>query len=398
MDSHVRDTVRQELERLRAAGARRQDLSHHACRRLFFDLGIRPSVTAVRDLTQVGSATDIPRDIDAFWETVRSSVRVRVEAGGIPQALQERAGELLAELFAEARVHAETALEGKRAEAYENVGRAEASAREAEIRLQTVEQARQRAEARAEEAAVRIASLEAELNRLRISDTASQAELRDAIAQSKADNAALTERLATEQSQAARLRGRIEELQDELRRNTERYAQQINDAVKDAERRVKPMLVELDGLRGVAATYQANIREAGRKEFEFIQQLSVARSRADRLESQVRAQSDEIDALTRERDAHRVRAGMSAEAGKLIASLAADGRLTEGEIAALGAQADPYVSVPPACPACEDGEPELQLHEDEYELSCPKCERTSGAATSKLAALYSFRHTSRVRA
>ncbi|WP_309756758.1 DNA-binding protein [Caballeronia sp. LZ050] len=382
---------------MRAAGARRQELSQHACRRLFFDLGIRPSVTAVRDLTQVGSATDIPRDIDAFWETVRSSLRVRVEAGGIPQALQERAGDLLAELFAEARLHASAALDGERVEVNESVRRAEASAREAEIRCDTVEKARIRAEARAEAAAVRIASLETELDRLRETNNALQTELRDATARAQADNAALADRVSTEQSQAARLRDRIDELQDELRRNTERYAQQIHDAAKDAERRVKPMLVELDSLRGVAATYQASIRDAGRKEFEFIQQLSVARARADRLESQVREQSDEIEALTRERDARRVQASMSAETGKLIASLAATGRLTENEIAGLGTEADAYVKVPVACPSCEDGEPELQLHEGEYELSCPKCERTSGAASSKLSALHSFRHRSRVR-
>ncbi|WP_175940814.1 DNA-binding protein [Caballeronia sp. BCC1704] len=398
MDSHLRDTVRQELERMRSAGARRHELSQHACRRLFFDLGIRPSVTTVRDLTQVGSATDIPRDIDAFWETVRSSVRVRVEAGGIPQALQERAGELLAELFDEARRQAAATFDDERSQVDAMTRHAAASAHEAEIRCEAMEQARQVAESRAESAAARIASLESEVSRLRQRELEIQEELRNAVARSQAENSALAERLATEQSQTARLRDRLDELQDELRSNTERYAQQINDAVKDAERRVKPMLVELDGLRGVAATYQASIREAGRKEFEFIQQLSVARSRADRLESQVRAQSDEIDALTRERDAHRVRARMSTEVGELLASLVAEGRLADEEIAALGTQADPYVAVPGACPGCEDGEPELQLHEDEYELCCPKCERTSGPASSKLSALYGFRHASKVRA
>ncbi|WP_250474382.1 DNA-binding protein [Caballeronia sp. GAFFF1] len=398
MDSHLRDTVRQELERMRSAGARRHELSQHACRRLFFDLGIRPSVTTVRDLTQVGSATDIPRDIDAFWETVRSSVRVRVEAGGIPQALQERAGELLAELFVEARQQAGIALDDERSRISEDLRRAEASARDADIRCQAIEQARRDAETRADVAAARIASLESEVTRLRQREADIQEELRNAMARCQAENSALAERLAAEQSQTARLRDRLDDLQDELRTNTERYAQQINDAVKDAERRVKPMLVELDSLRGVSATYQTSIREAGRKEFEFIQQLSVARSRADRLESQVRAQSDEIDALTRERDAHRVRARMSTEVGELIASLAVDGRLTDEEIAALGAQADLYVAVPPTCPGCEDGEPELQLHEDEYELCCPKCERTSGPAPSKLSALYGFRHASQVRA
>ena len=37
-----RQAIRQELESMRENGARRQELSHHACKRLFFDLGIRP--------------------------------------------------------------------------------------------------------------------------------------------------------------------------------------------------------------------------------------------------------------------------------------------------------------------------------------------------------------------
>ncbi|MDR5738990.1 MULTISPECIES: DNA-binding protein [unclassified Caballeronia] len=390
MDTQLRDTLRQELDAMRSTGARRQDLSHHACKRLFFDLGVRPSVTTVRDLTQTGSASDIPRDIESFWEMVRSTLRVRVEAGAIPEPLQQRAGELLAELFAEARRHADTALAADRAKVDASVLSAQAATRDAEVRCQAIEQAQRRAEMRAEAAAAQVASLEAELRASRARESHAQSDLRDLVTRLEGENRALSERIAREQADAARLRDRIDELQSELRHNTEHYAQQIKDAVKDAERRVKPMLVELDALRGMAATYQTKVREAGQKEFDFLQQLSAARTRADRLESQVREQSDEIDALTRERDAHRVRAGMSAEVGGLIASLAAEGRLTSAEIAALGTQVDAYIAAPADCPACESAEPELQRHEDEFELSCPHCERSSGAVASKLAAVQAF--------
>ena len=69
----IRQAIRDELESLRANGARRQELSLHACKRLFFDLGVRPSAANVRDLTQTGSASDIPKDIDHFWERIRSA-------------------------------------------------------------------------------------------------------------------------------------------------------------------------------------------------------------------------------------------------------------------------------------------------------------------------------------
>ncbi|WP_061168762.1 DNA-binding protein [Caballeronia hypogeia] len=397
MNQDIRESLRHELDAMRNAGARRHDLSQHACKRLFFDLGVRPSVTTVRELTQTGSASDIPKDIEAFWTGLRSALRVRVDAGPVPEALQQRAGELLAALYDDAQQHARAALADDKAQIDASVKAVEAQVRDAEIRRGAVEEALQRAEARADAGASHIASLEAELRTLRSQGSDAQAGLREVIARWEKENEALSQRLQQEQSAAAGLRERIDELQTELRHNTEDYAQQIKDAVKEAERRVRPMLVELDSLRGMAATYQSGVREASQKEFDFIQQLSTARNRADRLESQVRTQSDEIDALVRERDAHRVQSGVSAEAGALIASLAAQGRLSAAEIASLGTQVDAHVATPVACPACEEGEPELQRHEDEYELSCPSCERTSGATSSKLAAIEGFLSSARER-
>src|SRR6478752_2329333 len=115
MNQYTRDSLRQEIEAMRTAGARRQDLSQHACKRLFFDLGIRPSVMTVRELTQTGSASDIPKDIEAFWDSLRSALRVRIDAGAMPESLQQRAGELLAALYDEAQKLALSALDDDKA-------------------------------------------------------------------------------------------------------------------------------------------------------------------------------------------------------------------------------------------------------------------------------------------
>jgi hypothetical protein len=148
----------------------------------------------------------------------------------------------------------------------------------------------------------------------------------------------------------------------------------------------------------MSATYQSGVRNASQKEFEFIQQLSASKGRADRLEAQVRKQSDEIDALARERDALQSRGAMSDEVGATLCALAAQGRLSADELAALGTVADAHVELPPRCPVCEVGEPELSRHEDEFELSCPECEHTSGASSSKLAALAGFGKPARAEA
>ncbi|KNH03911.1 Chromosome segregation ATPase [Candidatus Burkholderia brachyanthoides] len=396
MDAQFREKLRAEIDELRSMGTRRQELSRHACKRLFFDQGVRPSVTLVREYTQTGSASDIPRDIESFWEELRATLRVRVEAGAVPEALQSRAGDLLAALFAEAHQMVRAEIDAERSRIEASAQTLQTQVRDAEIRRETFELAHQRAEARVELRSARITALEAELKATRNQETEAHGTLREVISRLEGENKALTERIQNEQSGAARLRDRIDALQAEQRESTEHYAQQIKDAVKEAERRVKPMLVELDSLRGMAATYQVNAREAGQKEFDFIQQLSAARLRADRLESQVRAQSDEIDALVRERDAHRMRASVSSEIGGLIALLASGGRLAKSEIAKLGTQVDAYVSALPACPACESGEPELQRHEDEFELLCPNCERTSGASASKLAAVHGFLRASHI--
>jgi chromosome segregation ATPase len=390
MNDNAREELRREIENMRANGARRQELSQHACKRLFFDFGIRPSIAAVREFTQTGSASDIPKDIDAFWTRIRATSRVRIAEGAIPDALQERAGELLGQLFAEAQLGARASLDAERGEMQAAIDASESRLRDADVRHTAIEEAFQRSEARADAASARAAALEAELSALRGRESDAHGGLQALINRLERENDALSKRLEHEQTTNADLRDRLDELQGELRQNTEHYAGQIKDAVREAERRVKPMLVELDSLRTMSATYQASVRDAGQKEFEFIQQLSASKVRADRLEVQVRRQSDEIDALARERDSLQSRGAMSDEVGRVFCALATQGRLSADELAALATQVDAHVHVPMRCPVCESGEPELSQREDEYDLSCPECAHTSGTASSKLAALAGF--------
>lgn len=390
MNDEERLVLRDELAALRTQGARRQDLSQHACKRLFFDFGIRPSMATVRDLTQTGSASDIPKDIDAFWARIRSVSRIRIDSGAIPEALQERAGELLGALFQEARHFAAQSLESERHAARNDVGAALGQLRDAEVRYAAVDEALRRSEARADAVLARNAALEAELHSLRSLEVQAQSNLHALNQRLESEHAALSKRLESEQATNATLRDRVDTLNAELRHNTEHYAQQIKDAISEAERRVKPMLVELDSLRGMAATYQVGVRQASQKEFDFIQQLSIAKARADRLELQIRQQSEELDALALERDTLRARGGMNESVALLICSMVEKGRLSADEIATLGEEIDAFIAVPLRCPSCTTGEPELSQHGQEFELTCPDCDRTSGAVSSRLLAVAHF--------
>ncbi|MFM0357071.1 DNA-binding protein [Paraburkholderia nemoris] len=385
-----RQAIRDELESLRASGARRQELSLHACKRLFFDLGIRPSMAAVRDLTQTGSASDIPKDIDHFWERIRTVSRVKVGVGAIPKALEDRAGELLGALFEEAVVHARSTLDSEREEIRAQVTVADQRAREAEIRRDVSEEAIKRSELRAEAAWERVRALETELSSATTHGTAHQEGLQATVRRLDSENETLRQRLDTEQATNAALRDRIDALYVELRQSTEHYAQQIKDAVAEAERRVKPMLVELDSLRSMAATYQSGVRDASRKEFEFIQQLAAAKARGDRLDAQLREQSDEVDVLTKEVEALRSQQDIDPAVANLLCSLVEAGRLTADELAVIGTAADGHVRLPLRCPKCEEGEPELSQVDHRFELQCPECDHSSGPGESRLEAVSRF--------
>jgi len=385
-----RQAIRQELESMRESGARRQELSLHACKRLFFDLGIRPSMAAVRDLTQTGSASDIPKDIDSFWERIRSASKVRVGAGAIPKLLEDRAGELLGALFQEAMAHARSTLDADRDAMQQQIAAADQRIREAEVRWNASQEAVERAEVRADTAWNRVRELEAERAAATTHGAAHQESLHATLRRLEADNENLRKRVDSEQATNATLRDRIDALHAEMRQSTEHYAQQIKDAVAEAERRVKPMLVELDSLRTMAATYQSGVRDASRKEFDFIQQIASAKARGDRLDAQLSEQSDEIATLTREVAALRGQQAMDPGVAKMICELASAGRLTADELASIGTAADGLAQIPPRCPKCDEGEPELSHVDHRYELQCPECDHSSGLGHSRLEAIARF--------
>ncbi|HVE08347.1 MAG TPA: DNA-binding protein [Paraburkholderia sp.] len=393
-----RQAIRRELDSMRESGAKRQDLSLHACKRLFFDLGTRPSMAAVRDLTQTGSASDIPKDIDLFWERIRGASRVRIGAGVLPKALEERAGELLGSLYESALNEARTALDSEREEMQALISAAQQETHDGKIRHEASAEAIARSEARADAAWERVRALEAQLAALTTQNTAHQESLQSSVRRLDAENETLRKRLDAEQSTNDTLRDRVDALHIEMRQSTEHYAQQIKDAVAEAERRVKPMLVELDSLRSMAATYQSGVRDASRKEFDFIQQLAAAKARNDRLDAQLREQSDELDVMTRQLAALRAQQGIDPSIASLLCALATAGKLDAAELASIGTTVDGHVTLPARCPKCSEGEPELSQVDHHYELLCPECDHSSGPGASRLEAVSRFLSTDAVSA
>ena len=385
----MRQAIRDELDALRASGARRQDLSLHACKRLFFDLGIRPSAANVRDLTQTGSASDIPKDIDHFWERIRAASKVKLEGAAIPKSVEEKAAGLLSALYEEALKAARDSLSVDRDQVHADVAHAAQQLRDATIRHETLEAALTRSEARNAQLQARVTELEVQIAAQMTNGSANEATLLTTAARLEKELAAANDRVQSEQTQNAALRDRIEALHSELQQRTEHYAQQIKDAVADAERRVKPMLVELDSLRSMASTYQTGMRDVQRKEFDFLQQLSAAKARGDRLEDQLRGQSDELDAANREVSTLRANRAMNPEIAALLRRLANTGALDTEAFSVIGTALDADVPVPGQCPHC-NGEPELSQGTDGFEVLCPECEYASGPWPSRFEAVSRF--------
>ena len=382
--------IRQEIELLRQQGARRQVLSAHACHRLFFDFGVRPSVAGVRELTATGSAGDIPRDIEAFWEQVRQASRVRAGQGAIPESLEGAAGELLGALYQTALEQARKNFDAERDALSRSAQEIDQRIRDVEFRLtlsaETVTQAQAllRDEiTRREQAELQLAALRGEAAVRAQSSDHSHEHLR-------AELDTLRRQLAERELAHAGLQQQADLLRTQAQANAEMYASQLKDAMDEAQRRVRPMLVELDSLRTQASTYQAGIKESSRREFEFMQQLSTTKGRADTLEKLANRQADELAGLHRELAKTRERGGVEPGVAQWVVELAARGGLSDAEWAPLGRSIDSFVPLPTLCVACEDGEPELADLNDKIEISCPECGHTSGLCRSRLEASRKF--------
>jgi DNA repair exonuclease SbcCD ATPase subunit len=382
--------VRQELDALRRQGARRQALSWHACHRLFFDFGIKPSVVAVRELTGTGSASDIPRDIASFWAQVRDASQLRAAQGAIPATLELRAGELLGALYQSACDTANQQIQQERDALAQKQQADEQRVRAAELETSLANRAAALLRAQLDEQTLRREQAEQRLAVLQ-GELALRAEHADAgRSHREQELEALQQRLSERDAALAELRAQYDVLRSEAQANAEHYAAQLKSALDDAQRRVRPMLLELDNLRAIAATHQQGVKEAGRREFEFMQQLSLSKGRAQTLEKLADRQADELAALHRELAVVRERGGAEPHLAQLIADIAARGVLEDADWVRLGRTVDGYATVPGHCHRCAEGEPELTEFDGHIELACPECGHSSGACGSRIEACCRF--------
>lgn len=147
-DATIRDEVADLAEKFKS----RKDLSRETASLLFFRYGIYPSVQLVHSYTKLGSLTDINKDLDEFWRTIREKARVQIQGVGLPEDILTKTGEVLGELWSLALEKANESLAALTAETLEKVDQARLVAQHAEERMELALNAADQAKNEAAEA------------------------------------------------------------------------------------------------------------------------------------------------------------------------------------------------------------------------------------------------------
>lgn len=220
--------IRSEVEKLRENAKSREQMSKAVASMLFFRFGLYPSVATVHGFTRWGSVTDINKDIDAFWDELRRTGRLRLEGSGVPDELAQEAGRLLGRMFEISNQHAHDGFEEFRIECRKDVETANEQARLAEIARQASVEAVAQMQAKLERAL--LAQHEAETQLAVVSANLDQAKLETAQWQKQA-----------EQERGARLRAEEQFSRDLEAQKQQREAseERLNGEIKFAKLQIE---------------------------------------------------------------------------------------------------------------------------------------------------------------
>ncbi len=291
IDAKIRAEVAGLADRFKA----RKDLSRETAATLFFRYGIYPSVQLVHSYTRLGSLTDIGKDLDEFWRSIRDKARVRIEGVDLPEDVLTKTGEVLGSLWALAVQKANESLDGQREEAQAKVEQARLAAEQAEQRMeQAIAEA---GRAREEAAAAHVQREEAE-RLLAIERTEKLAALQRA-ADAEGQTAAEVEarRQAEERFSADLEAERQARAQSEERLAGEvRFAKMQIDEARELSRVLKERLTAVESDRSLL---EAQLKRQLNTQAE---ELGGLRLEVGELRGRNAALTDERDRLTRRVD------------------------------------------------------------------------------------------------
>ena len=93
--SQVTTSIVAKVADLKASNAHRRDIAQIVCEMIFFDLGDKPSAGKVLSYVGQGSMTDIGKDVDRFWQSLRDERKEALGIDGVPESIAAAHTEML---------------------------------------------------------------------------------------------------------------------------------------------------------------------------------------------------------------------------------------------------------------------------------------------------------------
>ena len=93
--SQVTTSIVAKVADLKARNAHRRDIAQIVCEMIFFDLGDKPSAGKVLSYVGQGSMTDIGKDVDRFWQSLRDERKEALGIDGVPESIAAAHTEML---------------------------------------------------------------------------------------------------------------------------------------------------------------------------------------------------------------------------------------------------------------------------------------------------------------
>lgn len=270
----VDSTIETQIERLRETVSDTQALYREVCVLLFFRYGMTPTANKLYQLVRKGSMSAPAEALRTFWEDLREKSRVRIEQPDLPDDVKIAAGELVSQLWTQARAAADQQLEALHQAASGSVRSAQEAQQAAERETLACRQALDQAQQQLSDAGAQVLQLE----------KAASAQL--------AHHDALIHRL----SQAEKQHSALEAALEAARRDFSDELEKQREALRLAEDRLvgteKRALMEIERERQAAHLAQ---QEAAK--MQLAQQAAAERQRLEIAEIQ-RANSEMTERLT----------------------------------------------------------------------------------------------------
>ncbi|TES65643.1 DNA-binding protein [Burkholderia cepacia] len=365
----------EKYQAMRDGGSNRAELSRQACADLFA-MGEMPTAKLVRDLTGIGSLSDITRDIQEFWQGVRTQMHRRMKAD-LPESVLDLAGKLATDMFDHALVRAEERFEHDRATWSARIAQAETALDVERTALATSAEVK--------------AALSNELQTTR-SDLS---EARERLAALHAEHQSALDARVELETRIEHLTARVAELEgtiDELHRTAERvaieFADRLRQADSEAQARIRPLMVELDAYRTSEREWKQQRVDFDRRQFESLELLARTKGERDALQSTNDRLVQEVGSLSRALATaeHAAKSAGLTEANKSAIARAYLETKDDALLVCLGGAYLPDLAEQ-ACPSCAQHALAFEKAGDEFTVHCGECEWESESARSPLQAL-----------